>query len=130
MTEYCEFESIDLVSYRSLHTVIRVGKQVLPIWRIIPGMSSPLMLGNNNKDLHAEDPDTQRKVNTRAGEPANFLAAPALAPAPAPDFFFKLLRDFCPKRLRLLVFFFERLRLQKKTAPAPDYWLNILIPAN
>ena len=50
-------------------------------------------------------------------EPANFLAAPA------PDFF--------PKRLRLLVFFFERLllrlRLQwaKKTAPAPDYWLSL-----
>ena len=39
----------------------------------------------------------------RAGEPANFLAAPALSPdfffqaAPAPDFF--------PKRLRLLIFF-------------------------
>ena len=83
MTEYCELESIDLVSYRSLHTVIRLGKQVLPIWRMNPGMSSPLMLGNKYKDLHAEDPDAQRKVNTRAGEPANFLTAPA----PAPDFF-------------------------------------------
>ena len=109
MTEYCEFESIDLVSYRSLHTVIRLGKQVLPIWRINPGMSSPLMLGNNYKDLHAEDPDTQRKVNSRGWEPANFLAAPA------PDFFFK--------RLWLLIFsqaapapgiFFEPLWLQKK----------------
>ena len=30
MTEL-ELESIDLVSYRSLHTVIWVGKQVLPI---------------------------------------------------------------------------------------------------
>ena len=37
-------------------------------------------------------------IKTRAGEPANFFAA--LAP------------DFFPKRLRLLVFFFERLRLQ------------------
>ena len=27
-------------------------------------MSGPLMLGNNYKDSHAEDPDTQRKVNT------------------------------------------------------------------
>ena len=49
------------------------------------------------------------KVSTRAGEPANFLAAPAPAfflAAPAPDFFPKRLR------IRLLVFFFERLRLQ------------------
>ena len=41
----------------------------------------------------------------RAGEPANFLAAPA----PAPDFFFQAAPapDFFPKRLRLrlLVFF-------------------------
>ena len=29
------------------------------VW-IIPGMSGPLMLGNNYRDLHAEDPDTQR----------------------------------------------------------------------
>ena len=57
---------------------------------------------------------------TRAGEPANFLAAPA------PDFF--------PKRLPLrLLFFFKLLRLQgaKNTrvrpaqAPAPDYWLSL-----
>ena len=45
--------------------------------------------------------------------------------APAPDFFPKRLR------LRLLVFFFKRLRLQgaKNTrlrpAPAPDYWLSL-----
>ena len=59
----------------------------------------------------------------RAGEPANFSPAPA--PAPAPDFFFK--------RLRLLIFFPKRLRLQgaKNTwlrpapAPAPDYWLSL-----
>ena len=44
--------------------VIRVGKQVLPIVAgIIPGMSGPLLLGNNYKDSHAEDPDIQRKVN-------------------------------------------------------------------
>ena len=67
-----------------------------------------------------------RTLPTRAGEPVNFLAAPA------PDFFFK--------RLRLLIFspsgfsswfFFKRLRLQgaKNTwlrpAPAPDYWLSL-----
>ena len=55
------------------------------------------------------DPGSTKKINQnykniilflkiRAGEPANFLASPA------PDFF--------PKWLRLLVFFFERLRLQ------------------
>ena len=44
----------------------------------------------------------ESRPNTRAGEPAIFLAAPA----PAPDFFPKRLR------LRLLVFFFERLGLQ------------------
>ena len=49
----------------------------------------------------------------RAGEPANFLVAPA------PYFFFK--------RLWLLVFFFRWLRLQgaKKKALAPDYWLSL-----
>ena len=49
-------------------------------------------------------------LQTRAGEPANFLAAPA------PDFFFQAAPgsapDFLPKRLRLLVFFFELLRLR------------------
>ena len=64
-TEYCELEDIGLVSYRSLYTEIRVGKQVVPIVsHIIPEMSGPLMLGNNYKDSHAEDPDTPRKVNT------------------------------------------------------------------
>ena len=63
-TEYCELETLGLTSYKSLHTVIKVGKQVLPIVaRIIPGMNVPLMLGNYYRDLHAEDPDTQRKVN-------------------------------------------------------------------
>ena len=68
----------------------------------------------------------------RAGEPENFLAAPA------PNFFFK--------RLRLLIFpqaapapgiFFERLdsgsKGLKNPAPAPDYWLSLAkysIPAN
>ena len=44
-TEYYELEAIGLVSYRSLHMVLRVGKQVLPLvpW-IIPGMIGPLML--------------------------------------------------------------------------------------
>ena len=64
-TEYFELEDISLVSYRSLYTVIWVGTQVLPlVTNIIPDMSGPLMLGNNYKDSHAEDPDTQRKVNT------------------------------------------------------------------
>ena len=49
-------------------------------------------------------------VYFRAGEPANFFSGSGswlffqVAPAPAPDFF--------PKRLRLLVFFLERLWLQ------------------
>ena len=44
--------------------MIKVGKQILPIVaRIIPGMSGPLMLGNNYRDSHTENPDTQRKVN-------------------------------------------------------------------
>ena len=50
-------------------------------------------------------------LETRAGEPANFLAAPApnffFQVAPAPDFFHKRLR----LRLRLLVFFFEQKKL-------------------
>ena len=64
----------------------------------------------------------------RAGESANFLAAPA------PDFFFKLLRIrlriFFPKRPRLL-FFFQAASApapapeQKHPAPAPDYWLGL-----
>ena len=64
---------------------------------------------------------------SRAGDPANFLAAPApaffqAAPAQAPA------SDFFPKRLRLLVFFFRAApapRGPKKPAPAPDYWLSL-----
>ena len=70
---------------------------------------------------------------SRAGEPANILAAPALAPdffqtAPAPNFF--------PKQLRLLVFFFKRLRLRLRLRlqlqEAKNTWLRlyILFPAN
>ena len=68
---------------------------------------------------------------SRAGEPANILAAPALAPdffqaAPAPNFF--------PKQLRLLVFFFKRLRLRLRLQlqEAKNTWLRlyILFPAN
>ena len=44
-------------------------------------------------------------LSRKAGEPANFLAAPA------PDFFFN--------RLQL------RLQGAKKTAPATDYWLSL-----
>ena len=73
-TEYCELEAIDLVTYRSLQTVIRVGKQVLPIVvQIIPGMGGPLMLGNIYKDSHMENPDTQRKVTTMKHKKVFFL---------------------------------------------------------
>ena len=44
--------------------VIIVGKNWIPIIaRIIPGVSIPLLIGMNYKDFHAEDPDTQRKIN-------------------------------------------------------------------
>ena len=40
-TDYCELETLGLISYRSLHTVIKVGKQVLPIVeRIMPGVNA------------------------------------------------------------------------------------------
>ena len=73
-TEYCELETLGLTSNRSLHTVIKVGEQVLPIVaRIIPGMIVPLVLGNNYRDSHAEDPDTQRKVNAMKYKKIFFL---------------------------------------------------------
>ena len=60
-TDYCELETSGLISYRSLHTVIKVSKQVLPIVaQIIPGMNGPLTLGNNYRDSQAEDLVTQR----------------------------------------------------------------------
>ena len=75
----------------------------------------------------------QPSLLSRAWEPANFLTAPA------PDFFFKRLR--LRLQLRLLIFFpsgsgswyffwvapAQALapRNQKKTAPAPDYWLSL-----
>ena len=73
-TDYCELETLGLVSYRSLHTVIKVGNQVLLIaaW-IIQEMISPLMLGNNYRDSHVEDPDTQRKVNAMKHKKIFFL---------------------------------------------------------
>jgi len=55
----------------------------------------------------------------RAGEPANFLAAPALAP----DFFFK--------RLFFFKWFWFQLQLQEakntrlRPDRAPDYWLSL-----
>ena len=63
-TEYVKVQDIDQVSYRSLHKVIKVGKNWIPInAHIIPGVSIPLLIGMNYKDFHAEDPDTQRKIN-------------------------------------------------------------------
>ena len=62
-TEYIEVHKIGQVSYRSMHTVIKIGKRWIPIIaRIIPGVSIPLLMGMNYKDGHAEDPDTQRKL--------------------------------------------------------------------
>ena len=62
-TEYIEVQEISQISYRSLHTVIKVGKEWIPIIaRIIPGVSIPLLMGMNYKDFHAEDLDTQRKL--------------------------------------------------------------------
>ena len=60
---------------------------------------------------------TTRSATSRAGEPANSLAAPALAP----DFFFKWLR------LRPLILFpiGSSSKGPKKLAPAPDYWLSL-----
>ena len=47
-TEYFELETLGLTSYSSIHTVIKVGKQVPPIVApIIPGKNGPLILGNN-----------------------------------------------------------------------------------
>ena len=69
-------------------------------------------------------------IKTRAGEPVNFLAAPA----PAPDFFFQAAPapDFFPKRLRLLVFFRAgpglALGPAPAPAPAPDYWQIFFSP--
>ena len=64
-TEYAEVKDLDLVSYRSLYTVIKVGTKWIPIVAcIVPGISIPLLIGMNYKDAHAEDPETQQKVNT------------------------------------------------------------------
>ena len=47
-SEYVEVQEIDKVSFRSMHTVIKVGKNWLPITtRIIPGVSVPLLMGTN-----------------------------------------------------------------------------------
>ena len=56
-TKYIEVQDLDLVFYRSLYMVIKVGTKWIPIVaRIIPGISIPLLIGMNYKD-------TQRKVN-------------------------------------------------------------------
>ena len=56
----------------------------------------------------------------RAGEPANFLAAPA------PDFFFQA----APATYFFPVFFFDRLRLQGAKNTLLRLRQNILFPAN
>ena len=62
-SEYIEVQEISQISYKSLHTVIKVGKKRKPIIAIIiPGVSIPLLMGMNYKDFHAEDPDTQHKL--------------------------------------------------------------------
>ena len=78
-------------------------------------------------------------MQTRAGEPANFLVAPAPtlapdcffqeAPAPAPDFF----SQAAPARVPGIFFQVAPAlasRGKKKPAPAPDYLQNIFFPAN
>ena len=50
-----------------LKFVFRLGRPIWPLPTvvacIIPDMSGPLMLGNNHRDAHTEDPETQQKVN-------------------------------------------------------------------
>ena len=63
-TKYVEVQEIGKVSYRSMHTVIKVGKNWVPIIaRVIPGVSVPLLMGMSYKDGHAEEPDTQHKLD-------------------------------------------------------------------
>ena len=63
--EYVEVQEIDKVSYRSMHTVIKVGKKWLPVTaRVILGVTLPLLMVMNFKDEHAEDPDMQRKLSS------------------------------------------------------------------
>ena len=81
-TEYIEVHKIGKVSYRSMHTVIKVGKRWLPIIaRIIPGVSVPLLMGMNYKDGHAEDPDTHRKLG-KLNTPKIFFFKDNKAPKP------------------------------------------------
>ena len=64
-TEYVEVQEIFRVSYRSMHTVIKVGKNWLPVTaRVIPGVTLPLFMGMNYKDGHAEDPYMQHKLGS------------------------------------------------------------------
>ena len=47
-TEYIEVHEIGQIWYRSMHTVIEIGKRWIPIiTRIIPGVSIPLLMGIN-----------------------------------------------------------------------------------
>ena len=56
-TEYVEVQEINMVSYRSMHTVKKVDKKWLPVTaRVMPGISLPLLVGMNFRDGHAEDP--------------------------------------------------------------------------
>ena len=52
-----EVQEINMVSYRSMHTVKKVDKKWLPVTaRVMPGISLPLLVGMNFRDGHAEDP--------------------------------------------------------------------------
>ena len=63
-TEYVEVQEINMVSYRSMHTVTKVDKRWLPVTaRVIPGVSLPLLVGKNFRYGHAEDPDIQKKLS-------------------------------------------------------------------
>jgi len=60
--------------------------------------------------------------NSRADEPDNFLAAPAL------NFFFQAVQapDFSPSGSGSWYFFFQVARSQKKEALALNYWLSLV----
>ena len=55
--------------------LIKVDTQTLPtVARIIPDMSGPLMLGNNYRNSHAEDPETHGKLNAMKNKKIFFFS--------------------------------------------------------
>ena len=63
-TENAEVQEINRVSYRSSHSMTKIGKKWIPVTaRLIPGVALPLLVGMNFRDGHAECPTMQRQVN-------------------------------------------------------------------